>query len=80
MENNETSKDEAVLEVQVWTNETYGSHLAEHFTYENGYNDALDAFNISKEEFQIPSGTTIYFPVDYDVYAYEVEDTITQYF
>lgn len=55
-------------------------HLAEHFTYENGKQDADDAIKIAKFEYNIPAHTTIYFPVDFDAYQTQVENEIAEYF
>ncbi len=55
-------------------------HLEDHFDYNNGYTDGNKAFNLAREKYGIPEGTTIYFPVDFDAYEYQVEDIITKYF
>lgn len=51
-----------------------------NFYYEAGEEQALAAINICKDEFALDETATIYFPVDFDAYDYEVEAGITEFF
>lgn len=57
-----------------------GGYYAEYFQKKSqGTNDAINAIT-AVVNLGIPSGTTIYFAVDYDCYRYEIDDHIIPYF
>ena len=52
---------------------------AEYFSMRQGQSDAIYAVSQARH-YGLPSGTTIYFAVDFDVYDYEVANNIIPYF
>lgn len=56
----------------------YNSTL-DAFSYEYGQSDAIEGLGVAINKFNF-SDTTIYFPVDFDAYDYEVESNIIPYF
>ena len=62
--------------VAVWQ---HLSHRPDHFTYERGYSDAVNAYRQARALGQ-PSGSAIYFAVDYDAPARDMAGAVQQYF
>jgi hypothetical protein len=62
--------------VAIWQ---YQSNRPEHFSYERGYADALMAYQQARAVGQ-PSGSAIYFAVDYDAPERDIAGAINQYF
>ncbi|MEE0960351.1 MAG: DUF1906 domain-containing protein, partial [Lachnospiraceae bacterium] len=58
--------------------QTYGGEAA-YYTAEQGNEDAVSAVTAAVN-LGIPSGSTIYFAVDYDAYDYQVTENIIPYF
>lgn len=54
-------------------------NYAEYFDYDRGYNDAKSA-SVAAEALHLPSGTIIYFAVDYDFMDGEVRTIVKSYF
>jgi hypothetical protein len=62
--------------VAIWE---YLSRRPEHFTYERGYADAIAAYQQARAVGQ-PSGSAIYFAVDYNAQERDIAGAINQYF
>jgi hypothetical protein len=62
--------------VAVWESH---SHRPDYFSYASGYNDALAAYRQAKAIGQ-PSGSAIYFAVDYNAQEPDVRGPVDQYF
>ncbi|MGD9615947.1 MAG: glycoside hydrolase domain-containing protein [Alphaproteobacteria bacterium] len=62
--------------VAVWQ---HLSHRPDHFTYERGHSDAVNAYQQARVLGQ-PSGSAIYFAVDYDAPARDIAGVVQQYF
>jgi hypothetical protein len=62
--------------VAVWESH---SHRPDYFSYASGYNDALAAYRQAKAIGQ-PSGSAIYFAVDFNAQAPDVMGPVDQYF
>jgi len=62
--------------VAVWESR---SHKPEYFNYATGYSDAVTAYRQAKSIGQ-PSGSAIYFAVDYNAPQSDIMGTIDQYF
>jgi hypothetical protein len=55
------------------------SHRPDHFTYERGQSDATNAYQQARALGQ-PSGSAIYFAVDYDAPERDLAGAVQQYF
>jgi hypothetical protein len=62
--------------VAVWE---YLSNKPEHFTYERGFSDAITAYQQARAIGQ-PSGSAIYFAVDFNAQEPHISGAINQYF
>src|ERR1700686_5352587 len=62
--------------VAVWESH---SHRPDYFSYASGYNDALAAYRQAKTIGQ-PSGSAIYFAVDYNAQEPDIMGPVDQYF
>ena len=62
--------------VAVWESH---SHKPEYFSYSSGYADAVSAYRQAKSVGQ-PTGTAIYFAVDYNAPQSDITGSIDQYF
>lgn len=62
--------------VAVWE---YLSNRPEHFTYERGFSDAITAYQQARAIGQ-PSGSAIYFAVDYNAPERDIAGAVNQYF
>ena len=62
--------------VAVWE---WHSHRADYFTYQTGYNDALNAYRQAKGIGQ-PPGSAIYFAVDFNATGNDIRGSIDPYF
>lgn len=64
---------------RVWPIFQTGGEQPAHFTYERGWQVSEEAANAAWA-YRIPSGTTIYFAVDFDVLDHQIDSLILPYF